>query len=341
LSAITSDEILSGELGARSIWAGFNRSFAVAFAAVLLGIFSLLVLFDPYDTGRFLHLPLRPGVSPQGPNTANASRGRDPAFGAAIFGNSTVQALRPTVLTRATGVETVSLIVPGSGPAEQLAVADWFVRNRRRPRALIFGMDGSWCTADPSLRGPYPFPFWLYARSPLEYLAGLFRFDVLERLPRRIGYLLGQRERAVPNGYWDYEIDYRAINYEAGAREKLMQVGPAGPVNTTGRFPAAAALRAFLGAVPPETVVILLRPPVFMTGLPQPGTPYARSEAGCRQAFAEIAAERPRTAIIDWRTDRPETRSAENFFDQVHYRKPMAGMLEDEIASTFAALHGN
>ena len=52
-------------------------------AVLLIGILGAAYAIDPYDTGRS-GLLKKPGVRPQGPRTANASRGRDPAFNAAV-----------------------------------------------------------------------------------------------------------------------------------------------------------------------------------------------------------------------------------------------------------------
>jgi hypothetical protein len=72
-------------------------------------------VLDPYDTGRSA-LVERPGVRPQGPRTAGASRGRDLAFNAAVFGNSRIQLLSPERLNGITGLSLVQLSVPGTGP---------------------------------------------------------------------------------------------------------------------------------------------------------------------------------------------------------------------------------
>ena len=74
------------------------------------------------------------GISDESPRTANASRGRDPQFNAAVFGNSTGQLLKPAELSQATGARFVQLTVPGTGPREQLALLRLFVRHHRARR---------------------------------------------------------------------------------------------------------------------------------------------------------------------------------------------------------------
>ncbi|MDP3410831.1 hypothetical protein [Bosea sp. (in: a-proteobacteria)] len=321
-------------------WARFVRAFAVTAATVLLGALALIWLIDPYGTGN-TPLSLREGVRAQGPRTAAASRGRDPAFSGAIVGNSHVQLLAPERLQAATGIPFVSLIAPASGPKEGLVLIDWFLRNRREPaRAVIVGIDALWCTADPAMPNAKPFPFWLYSRDPAEYLVGLMRFDVLEEAQRRLAYLVtGRGERARPDGYWDYEPNYIVQGYDRdpAKRAALEVVAESGGGNASGPYPAAAALEAML-AKTPGTALILVRPPAYHTLLPRPGSADAAADTGCRDAFAALAARRPLTALVDWRRDRPALRDPNQFFDRTHYRQPLARLVEADIAAALAGL---
>lgn len=302
---------------------------------ILVAFVAVTVLLDPYDTGRS-PLHLKDGVRPQGPRTAAASRGRDPAFNAAIFGNSHVQLLSPERLNAPTGLAFVSLIAPATRPKEVLTLMDWFLRHHDQPpKVMLVGIDSFWCTADPALPNDKPFPFWLYSRSFREYLGGLMRYDLLEEIPRRIGYALSKEPvRARPDGYWDYEAGYRDQGYETNPvlRAKLDVPTETGGDNVEGPFPAAEALERLMAAAPAETALILLRPPAYVTALPKPGTRDAAADAACRSAFAELAARRPRTTLIDWRLDRPELSDSALFFDHTHYRQPIARLVEADVA---------
>ena len=128
------------------------------------------------------------------------------------------------------------------------------------------------------------------------------------------------------------------MNYGAGAAERLAKVAPAASVNLTGRFPALEALDGFLKEVPPETLVVLLQPPVFINGLPASGSDYALSERQCKERLQRLAAARPRTAVLDWRVERPETREAANFYDHIHRRGALARRLEPEVAAAVNAV---
>jgi hypothetical protein len=320
-------------------WRRFTATFlgaAVVTVGVLLGA---VVVLDPYDTGRG-PIDWGVGISPQGPRTANASRGRDPAFDAAIIGNSHVQLLSPERLSSGTGLSFVSLIIPGTGAREQVAVLDWFLRNHEgTARAVILGIDEFWCEGDPELPLRHPFPFWLYEADFLSHLQGLLRFDVVERLGERIAFLAGYGERARPDGHWDYTPEYVGMGYDTPEKVKeLSTPRPTMHADPTGRFPAAALLRQVFDRLPRDLVVVLISPPVFVAGLPAPGTEAASHESRCLATFATLAAGRPRTAWIDWRSDRPETRDPANFFDKTHYRASLARQLERIAAHEISKL---
>jgi hypothetical protein len=310
------------------------RLFLIVAGAMLAAFVLVAAALDPYDTGRFA-LVSKAGVPPQGPRTANASRGRDPAFDGAIIGNSHAQLLNPQNLTDRLGFPVVSLTVPATGPKEQLLILDWFLRNRERtPRLVVIGVDGYWCGGDPAMPNWQPFPFWLYAASPFEYLGGLVRFGVMEELGRRLRYVAGRIERARPDGWWDYEDNYIGLGYVPGPAHdaRLAPRLPTMPDNATGRFPAAEALRERLKGIPAQTQVVLVRPPVYVTGLPEAGSVAAARDASCAAAYASVAAQRPRTHLLDRRIEDMQTRDRALFFDHTHYRKPIAAGIEAAIA---------
>lgn len=308
-------------------------------ALVLFAVLAFLcVALDPYDTGRFALLR-SPGTVDRGPRSANASRARDSAFDGAVIGNSHIQLVSPASLGDATGIPFASLIVPATGPGEQLIVLDYYLRRRLRPaRALVIGTDGTWCTGNPALPFWKPFPAWLYDASPWTYLVGLLRYDTLKRLPRRVALAAGRARRMRADGYWDYE-EYRV--WRAEAVMPILERRDVSTVpNTTGRFPALDALASRLDRLPPGVAAVLVRPPVYVNTLPEPGTEAARSDEGCRQALLGLAATRPNVRIVDWRIDRPEVREPQNFFDMTHYRAPVARAMEADIATAIRGAQG-
>ena len=291
-------------------------------------IFALVILVDPYDSGRFGFIGIK-GISDESPRTANASRGRDPQFSAAVFGNSTGQLLKPTELSQATGLRFVQLTIPGTGPREQIVLLRWFVRHHARADALVIVTDPVWCTDDPALPIFNPFPFWLYSDSPIEYLGRLFSSRALGRLIRRVELGLGLRTPSAPDGYWNYEL--------LGHGEFRPAPPPNEPADTAAvaetQFPAIEQLAGFIANVP-NVPVVLVMPPMIASYLPRPGGRGAARLAACKGALARLVAGRPHSNFLDFQVDDPLTRDQQNFLDEGHYRAPVARRMEQRIAES-------
>jgi hypothetical protein len=337
-SSISSSEARPAAEGA---WRRFGLSFVAAAAVLLVAILGAAYAIDPYDTGRssLLH---KPGVRPQGPRTAGASRGRDPAFDAAVIGNSHAQLLSPERLNALTGRSFVQLTVPATGPKEQLVLIDWFVRHHPGARAIVIGADDRWCAADPALPNIKPFPFWLYSRDRLEYAGGLLRYHVLEELLPRLRYVASKRAgRARPDGYWDYEPHYTALGFDRdpALRARLEHRATDRYIeNATGRFPAADQLRQAIAALSSQTAVVVVFPPIYGQLLPAPGSPGDLADRACKAALADAAASRANGAVVDWRRERPEIHNPSWFFDQTHYRHAIAQLVERDVAHALGEL---
>jgi hypothetical protein len=286
------------------------------------------VLLDPYDTGRFAVLP-SVGAADGNPRTANASRGRDPQFNAAVIGNSTGQALDPRELSRLTGLSFVQMTVPGTRIREQLAMARWFRQHHRQIGALVFVTDDSACRRD-AIVPTNPFPFWLYTDSDLEYLANLLDARAIDIAWRQLQVRLGRRSPADPIGYWNYEVDAPSDRHpQPGEQSTLNDLADPGDA----AFPAADRLRAVLQALSADVPVVAVMPPRFYTEVPPDGTSAALRIRACKQAFASVVAGRARSGFLDFRIDNPATRDPRNFVDTRHYRAPIARRIERAIAA--------
>jgi hypothetical protein len=302
---------------------------AVAGAAILFACAVLLLaLADPYDTGRYSLMP-EIGVADGNPRTANASRGRDQQFNAAIIGNSRGQLIDPRRLSEGSGARLVQLTVPGTGPREQLALMRWFTRHHAIG-AIVLAADQSWCTPDPSLPIINDFPFWLYADSGIDYLKGLPSATAFGRLWRRVRLAAGKIERSAPDGFWDYTTDLAPARDPAKLAKPLITMNDGIPVSAP--LPAVDRLREFLKNLPPDVPFVVVLPPAYRTALPAPGSVGAARLARCKQALADLVASRPRGAFLDFFVDGPVARDADNFFDHIHYTEGVARMIEAGIA---------
>ena len=321
-------------------WRGFARTLLLSVVALFVGYLAVAVSLDPYDTGRS-DLLARGAVRPQGPRTASAVRGRDPAYTGAVIGNSHIQLIEPAALSRLTGIPFVQLSVPATGPAEQFALLGWYLRHHARPDAIVLSADAFWCADDPSFPSEHGFPYWLIGDWP-GYLRGLIRFSAAQETVNRLGWLLrAGRKAAAADGWWDYERNYLSQGFGVDPAKKAALERPVGPETEPhhgGPFPIAERLRAELTHIPERTPLVVVFPPVYARGEPPPGSPRASAEAACRAQIRSVLATHPTSAVVDWRNGRPEAADPDQFFDQTHYRLPLARSLTTEIGAAIVRL---
>ncbi len=326
-----SSSISSSDVAAEPAeWGRWLATFLGALALGAAAIFAFVLAVDPYDSGRVGLLGIQ-GVRDASPRTANASRARDPQFDSAVIGNSTGQLVKPDELSRLTGSRFVQLTVPGTGPREQLAIMDFFVRQHSRIGALVVTADESWCARDPALPMQHPFPFWLYGESNLDFLGRLFSTRALRLAWQRLLVGSGLRQRSAADGYWDYEKE--GPGEFAPAIVPRHDGGPA-PSNVSENFPGVASLGAAIAKLPADVPVVLFVPPAYHTMLPRAGSLAAAEEAACKAALKKLVAGRPRSNFIDFRVDNALTRNAANFMDFGHYRAVIARQMEKNIAES-------
>jgi hypothetical protein len=308
-------------------WRGCVVRFLIAVVAVLAMTLVLVILIDPYDSGRFPSLGIT-GVSDTNQRTEYVSLGRSDKFNAAIFSDSHGQLLDPDRLTQATGLSFVQLSIPGAYAPEQLAMMGWFIRHHAHIGAIVLAADERWCSENPQ---PWRwFPFWLYGDSDWQYLVNSLNTRSAGAAFRRIKHALGLLQPSHPRGYDDYEArrpaDYR---YEFPPLAAAAPAPTMTPVDLGARpFPAIDGLKAELPAGTPLVVVFT---PVYIAVLPT--DPHALAVLKeCKARLARLATSTPRGGFIDYLFDSPIARDQASFQDIDHYRAPVARWIEQEIA---------
>jgi hypothetical protein len=93
-----------------------------------------------------------------------------------------------------------------------------------------------------------------------------------------------------------------------------------------------------VAALPDDLGLVIVFPPLFESSLPEPGSARAINDRACKDAVLAAARRHARTASVDWRVARPENRNPRYFIDQVHFRQPIARLIEDDIAAALRAL---
>jgi hypothetical protein len=317
----------------RNAW----RRWLVVFGGVYFGLgallFALLLMVDPYDTGRFPSFGLV-GIGDNSMRTADASRGRDPHFNAAVVGDSTGQRLDPYRLSQGSGFRFIQLSIPQLGPEEQLAMLHWVMENHKDYRALVIVTDPLWCSPDPNRPLDNPFPFWLY-RGDLEYLANVVSSKAVDRAVWRIEIALGVRQPVDPVGFTDYLRGGHRPEYETPppVTPEALGEGPLSP-----GLPWVERLGEFLAGVPQNVRVVLVIPPVYYTALPETGSRQAGRIDTCKAALRQLVADRPRGSLLDFRRDVEGTHDASDFVDLVHFRHKLAHRVEDAIIARLRAV---
>ena len=224
----------------------------------------------------------------------------------------------------------------GDGSAASSCVlVDWFLRHRRAPaKALVLGIDETWCTADPTLENEKPFPFWLFSANPLAYVRGLLRYDIIEELPRRLSYLArNEPARARPDGYWDYEPNYGGIGSadRPEIRASLEKYPGDGSESAAGALSRRRRVAGSLRLLPgrprrgpdlPATIYRVPAPSGHAAGRRR------RRLQGGLPAPREHATEHARPRLAHGQA--PESRSPPTIFDQTHYRRPVAEAVESD-----------
>lgn len=321
-------------------WKRFLRVYAAVLLAAGLAGFALVVVVDPYNTGMLTPLDRHLRIH-DAPRFAHAGRARDPDFDSAIFGNSTGQLLDPARLDQLIGGRFASLIIPGSGPVEQLVLLDYFLRHHAgNARTLVLTMDSSWCAADRYFtreRINNPFPFWLYDGDRLAYLANLVTPESIRQSRYKLSALLGRGKLYGANGYDNFELGRMWRIEEAWERLDGLNMGWMSDNDraTVDDFAAFDALETRLARISKTRIVIAFTP-YYAPALPHPGSLTAERLDKCKRRAAGVAGAGS-AAFLDFLQDDRMTRDPANFWDPPHYRSHIARLIENAIAAAVAS----
>ncbi|MFB0489754.1 hypothetical protein ABIE45_002340 [Methylobacterium sp. OAE515] len=312
-------------------WSGFARTLVGCAALLGVAVVVLIAMLDPYG------LRAAPGRPPGPIMDANQRLSypqiaRGGRFDAAVFGTSTARLLDPAALDAAFDARFANLAVNAATPDEQIRLANLFLAHRP-VRAILFGLDVTWCAADPPARTANAFPDWLYAEgaswgvlrqvslrsATVAVQAGLARLGLARPRIRRDGYAVF----TPPEDRYDPE---RArVHIRAGAVDPAARAdAPDDPM------PALARLDALLGRVPAEALKLLAFMPVHAVAQGAPGTPASRREAACKARVVAIGARRG-AVVVDFRRVSPLTTSDANYWDALHYRLPVAARIVADL----------
>ncbi|HEX8662501.1 MAG TPA: hypothetical protein VF744_00555 [Beijerinckiaceae bacterium] len=328
------DATLAETLNRAPGWRRFGIAFVVAAAATGLALAAFVVALDPYGTRA------GPGRRPTPIMDLNQrfmypQIVRSGRFDAALFGTSTIRLIDPAALGPLFNARFANLGLNAGTPWEQVQLADLFLRNVARPKAMVFGLDRTWCAPDADRERVTfrTFPAWLYderRRGNVLELLDLKSLEIAARVAlNRLGLM---PERIRQDGYEVFvppDAKYDLVR----ARTHLQAVLPPQPPRPDGGLsaaeraalpmPALPWLDALLARIPREAEKILVFPPVHVNAQVQPGTREADVEAECKDRVAAIA-RRHGATLVDFRRPSPVTREDSNYWDPLHSRVGIA-----------------
>lgn len=347
--------MMSGNVAVRARWRSFSTFLAVSSLGLGAVLLALILMLDPYGIRASAHVSPRPLMDLNQrfmyPQVVRSGR-----FDAAVLGTSTVRLLDPMALDSLTGFRFANLAMNAATPWEQMQMAGLFMKEVPLPKAVIWGIDTTWCEADATLESkrltPRPFPPWLYHTPDWRDWPRLASFTSLEVAARLAGYHFGiNRERIRGDGFEVFtppEQTYDAARARAhlyrgtgGLPPDTSPLDPAQallPDDLAGlQFPALDWLESQLRKVPSGTRIVLVLSPVHVASQPRAGSKAAAVDDLCRTRLSDIAS-RHHASVIDYRWFSALTMDDTNFWDPLHYRLPVARRLEKSI--TDILLHG-
>ncbi|CAN7269854.1 hypothetical protein LJR009_001159 [Bosea sp. LjRoot9] len=338
----------------RPVWLAWTMAFLVS-ALVLGGVlFGFVVALDPFGLRVQAGVPARP-LMDLNQRYMYPQLVRSGAFDSGVFGTSTMRLLDPAILSRSIGGRFANLAMNAATPWEQVQMADLFARTVTAPKAVIWGLDLTWCESDattPAKRlTPRPFPPWLYdgaswADAPRQL--NLTTLEISARLlAHRLGYLPA---RIRGDGYEVFtppEASYdlaRARSHlypdNHGFAPDLTPLSPPAAVSEaerlSWRFPALAWLDEALSSFPAGTSKLIVLPPTHIAAQPREGSVAAQRYNACKAALRGLAARQGAT-IVDYAHGSAVTEVDQNYWDPLHFRLPIARRVEADLA---AVSHG-
>jgi hypothetical protein len=334
---------------------GSWHRFVAAFLSVLFGgaiaIYLFVLLVDPYDVVAF-SLPLDRRIVSISQRYMYPQIVRSRRYDSFVIGSSTSRLLDPKLLDKAFGTRFANLAMDAMTAWEQQTVIDYFFRKAGPPKVLIVGLDSVWCdqNADRNRITFRGFPDWLYDDNRWNDYLYLFNAGTLEIAGRMVGYQLGlYRERVRSDGYEIFVPPESAYDLARARRGIWQQRRPEAPPDVPPpalapgqrqalSFPALPWLEASLAKLPSTSLKILAYMPVHVAAQPWPGTQAAAVEAECKARIAAIAG-RHGAKVIDWRINSVLTRNDSNYWDNLHFRVPIAAGIANQLGP--AVLNGH
>jgi hypothetical protein len=269
---------------------------------------------------------------------------RSRQYDSIVVGTSTSRLLRPAVLEGLFGGHFANLAMDAGMAWEQYRMATFFAAHTKKPRTLLIGLDQVWCYPDAdktriTYRG---FPEWMFDDNPWNDVLWMFNGKAAEISGRRIANALGLNPARIPFDGYEVFVPPESEYDLAKVRRNLGVVPPA-PAHVyeptpqeraSWSFPALRWLRRLLAQGWQSKVLIIT--PVHVSAQPAPGTREAAREQECKARMALIARQ-ARVPLVDFSIRSDITLRDEHYWDQLHYRVPIAERIVADLRKAIAS----
>ena len=320
----------------------FLRTLVTSFVVLVVLVYALILLVDPYQNVPF-SLPLDRAPISTNQRFAYPALARNPRFDSVIIGSSTVRLLSPANLNNLTGARFANLAMNSATAYEQMRMHDLFLRHHPDTKHVIIGIDDSWCRRE-AVYEKFTFrefPEWMYDDNRWNDLLYLFNDKALENTVRLLELIAGKRQAKYEvDGYRDFTVDFGTYDIEA-VRKRLYPNGLPDSRRKPDVVPSTD-LKGWEFAAHDLLDTMLTRSstqePTMLVFAPMHGEYLVRGEAlyrECKGRILNLARERG-ARIIDFMLNSDITRADENYWDPLHFRAEVARQLEADIAAELA-----
>lgn len=326
-------------------WSRFLKRLALVAGAAAGVVLAFLLVVDGYDTVGFApRFDREPVTSNQ--RFAFPALARKDRFDSAVIGTSTTRLLRPAELNPLFDARFVNLSMNDATAWEQAQIFSVFQRHHSHPKAVVFGIDVVWCEVGDDFRKltPRPFPRWMYDENRWNDLANLFNLPALEETGRQFAYLTGlRRPKYGKDGYTNFlppDDQYdpaRALQRIYGPGGKVAPPAPRPePVDerevAAWRYPTHPLMQAMLDSLPRDTLKILAVVPYHIHNQPAQGSRADRRWRECKRRLAAMATAAGNGHVVDFMIESPLTTADDNYWDMLHFRTRLTGLLSQAMA---------
>ncbi len=331
-------------------WRSFNRIFIATFCVLVVVVAAFIVWANPYRNipGRGIEdVPLMDTNQ----RFLYPSVARDGRFDSAVFGTSSIRLLNPADLDREIGGAFAALAMNSATAWEQLQlarlVAEVRVREARRLRTVLWGIDDVWC-----IEGEHydtltfrRFPPWMYDHNPWNDLLHLFDGKTLEIAVRMFGYEfgLGEESRYQVNGFENFlppQTEYdlaRARTLIYGNNPPTPTLPPLAEPEMSPDERRAIAFGVHdlfveaMEALPAETLKLIVFVPYHNFAQGRAGSRRSELRAECKSRLATIARGYENVVILDYMRASEITTDDTRYWDSLHYGVATAQLIVRQI----------